>query len=82
MTAEGMQLEIVNNSSNQRSRETMTWEQVFAKKVGRDALESTMETRSAAEERFRRAYALPLLGSNQDSPDPVSRLPTTGPFAP
>src|SRR5262245_18830884 len=31
MTPEGMQLEIKNNSSNQSNRETMTWEQVFAK---------------------------------------------------
>jgi len=31
MTNEGMQLEVVNTSSGQRTRQTMTWEQVFAK---------------------------------------------------
>ncbi len=31
MTKEGMQLEVVNNSSGQKTRQTMTWEQVFAK---------------------------------------------------
>ena len=31
MTTEGMQLEVVNNSSGQRTRQTMTWEQVFTK---------------------------------------------------
>jgi hypothetical protein len=31
MTDEGMQLEIANNSSGQKVRQTMTWEQVFAK---------------------------------------------------
>ena len=31
MTNEGIQLEVVNTSSGQKSRETMTWEQVFAK---------------------------------------------------
>lgn len=31
MTNEGMQLEVVNTSSGQKTRQTMTWEQVFAK---------------------------------------------------
>jgi hypothetical protein len=31
MTNEGMQLEVVNTSSGQKTRQTQTWEQVFAK---------------------------------------------------
>lgn len=31
MTNEGMQLEVVNTSSGQKTRQTETWEQVFAK---------------------------------------------------
>ena len=31
MTNEGMQLEVANNSSGQKTRQTMTWDQVFAK---------------------------------------------------
>jgi|SRR5437667_1569009 len=31
MTNEGIQLEVVNTSSGQKTRQTMTWEQVFAK---------------------------------------------------
>src|SRR3989442_9126378 len=31
MTNEGMQFEVVNTSSGQKTRQTMTWEQVFAK---------------------------------------------------
>ena len=31
MTNEGMQLEVVNTSSGQKTRQTMTWEQVFTK---------------------------------------------------
>ena len=31
MTNEGMQFEVVNTSSGQRTRQTQTWEQVFAK---------------------------------------------------
>lgn len=31
MTNEGMQLEVVNTASGQRNRQTMTWEQVYAK---------------------------------------------------
>jgi hypothetical protein len=31
MTNEGMQLEVVNTSSGQKTRQTHTWEQVFAK---------------------------------------------------
>jgi hypothetical protein len=31
MTNEGMQLEVVNTSSGQRTRQTMTWDEVFAK---------------------------------------------------
>jgi hypothetical protein len=31
MTNEGMQFEVVNTSSGQKTRQTMTWDQVFAK---------------------------------------------------
>jgi len=31
MTNEGLQFEIVNNSSGQKTRQTMTWEQVYSK---------------------------------------------------
>lgn len=31
MTSEGMQFEVVNTSSGQKTRQTQTWEQVFAK---------------------------------------------------
>jgi len=31
MTNEGMQFEVVNTASGQKNRQTMTWEQVFAK---------------------------------------------------
>jgi hypothetical protein len=31
MTNEGMQFEVVNTSSGQKTRQTRTWEQVFAK---------------------------------------------------
>ncbi len=31
MTNEGMQLEVVNTSSGQKTRQTMTWDQVFSK---------------------------------------------------
>ena len=31
MTNEGMQLDVVNTASGQRTRQTMTWDQVFAK---------------------------------------------------
>jgi hypothetical protein len=31
MTNEGMQFEVVNTASGQKTRQTMTWEQVFAK---------------------------------------------------
>jgi hypothetical protein len=31
MTNEGMQIEVANNSSGQKTRSTMTWEQVYAK---------------------------------------------------
>jgi len=31
VTNEGMQFEVVNTASGQRTRQTMTWEQVYAK---------------------------------------------------